>query len=199
MLVSISKKGAEVDKALSELEAAINDYSASAYPIRDAAGRKKKISVHETRKDLTTLIKTFRAAIDAYERMSLPARSLLSDQIEHHKRVRAELKKHLGCTTAAAQRALRVAHEKPNREPDYFRAVLAKDVALVLRNTLQVKPGSTRHTHIRSSGARGGAKYSRVLEQVFTLADGRSTDLEKMIAAGLRLLKDPDLPHNLPS
>jgi hypothetical protein len=198
VLVFVSKKGAGVDKALSELEAAINDYRVCAYPIRDGAGQRTKFTVAETRKELATLDKTLRAALDAFEGMSLPARSLLADQIENPKQVWAELIRHLGCTTDAVPRALHVAKKQPNREPNHFRKVLALRVALVMRDILGVRPTSTRHTHGYIRGTRGGGKYSRVLEQVFTLADGHSTDLEKLIAAGLKLLKDPDLPHNLP-
>ena len=189
VLVSISKAKPEIiDTALSQLEAAIDDYRVYSKPLREEGGRPKGFSVAQTRKELASLAKVLNEALAAYERLSPPAIALLSDQIAPSKRVRAA---QLSDTATAAQHALLAAKNLPDKQPDIHRRVLAMQVAVVIRDTLHVEPVTTRHTHVQQYGTKGGAAYSRVLEQVLKLAVGTSTDLEKMITAGLKLLKDP--------
>ena len=85
---------------------------------------------------------------------------------------------------------------RPHKVADAARNVLAYRIAVVFRDILNVKPTSTSDKQLTAnmSTARGGAAYARVLRATLKAAGVTMYDPGPLIAAGLRLLKDPNLP-----
>jgi len=81
---------------------------------------------------------------------------------------------------------------------DAARNVLAYQVAVVFRDILKIKPTSTSEKQLTPNlyAARGGAAYARVLRATLKAAGVADYDPGPLIAAGLRLLRDPSVPSS---
>ena len=87
--------------------------------------------------------------------------------------------------------ALAALSDQPNKPNDHHLTVWAYEVALVLRDVLEVRPASTRVSNPLVTGTRGGAAYGRLLAASLPLVVVQHVDVDRLIAAGLKLLKDP--------
>lgn len=83
---------------------------------------------------------------------------------------------------------------RPDRRSNVDLLLLSAAVAGVLENDLGHRATTSRHTQPSVTGSRGGAGFSRILEAALVLVGEGSHDLSKLITAGLRLARDPDLP-----
>ena len=194
--ITDAKDNPHIDAALDELTEAIAEYRAHSRPLVDKDGQRSAFSISETRRDLRALSGVFSKALTALKEASPDAQFALECQLDRLDTGVTQLKRELQRATTALASALAEEKRVPDRQPNYHRNMLAMQVARTMRDTLGIRPKSTRHTHVSHYGSRDGAKYSHLLELVLHLADGKSTDLEKSISAGLRLLKDPALPQN---
>ena len=194
VLVSITKEGdPNIDAALSELEHAISAHKAMAQALLKTGGGPTRFSAKKLRIELKALTKNLTKALEVTATTSIAAQCMFADQSANPDEC-LDLTDKLKAASAAAERAWDVAKSIRDKEPNFNRTLLAWKVALVLADILDIRPTSTRHTHIKWDGTKGGAKYSQVLEMVLNLAVGSSTDLQKAITAGLRAWKDPDFP-----
>ena len=76
-----------------------------------------------------------------------------------------------------------------SNHPDYGRRVFAYRIALILRDTLRIKPTATHYDPSVITGIKGGAAYDRVLRRALRLAKIKpAKDLRDLMQEGLRLL-----------
>lgn len=178
------------EEAMVLLLAASGSYRDS-FPIVDRNKRRSRPSISEARSGMANLTKRLAAADDAVEALNLTAKIALgatTDSSIGHFRHRLES---LKVAATAAQELLAA---QPDKQKDNDRIVLARNVALVFRDVLGVKPAATRDTAYQVTGKRGGAGYARVLRATLELAGWPNTDLGPVIDGGLDLLNDPELP-----
>ena len=182
-----------VNQGLRELLESAHTYRSS-FPITDSKGRRSRPNLAESRQAMTKLAKHLLGAQAILEQMPLSGKQALATAAE------APLGP-LGATVSeyalAAKAALVTLKSQPNKAPDNDRAALALQVAVVFRDILKHKPASTRNS-INVTGKRHGAAYASVLQTTLQLAGWHNVDLGPLIDRGLRLLRDPGLPHNMP-
>lgn len=92
----------------------------------------------------------------------------------------------------AVRRASSKAECLPNKPADHARVLLARDIARIIRDTLEETPSSTR---LDPDGwhPEGGALYARMLVATFKVVGIGKKSAEKLIDTGLRLLNRPEL------
>ena len=83
---------------------------------------------------------------------------------------------------------------RPHKVADAARTILAYRVAVVSTDILKKTPSSAKAKQLKENNPRGGAAYDRVLRATLEAAGVTDYDSGPLITAGLRLLKDPDLP-----
>ena len=80
---------------------------------------------------------------------------------------------------------------QPHKGRDHHLAVWAYNVAVVLEDTLKLRPTATRTSNVLVNGSRGGAAYARLLDAARPMVISHSVDLDRVLKKGLQLLKDP--------
>jgi len=184
---------AMVDQAEQELHAAAAIYVQSR-PLVNTTGGRHKLPIAQARAAMLDLHKKLAAAhraatnlppntFGAFRGASRPPLGTLTRRI-------ARLMESVGG-------AYRVLKSAPDKEKDAARAGLAFEVALIIRDTLRVKPARTRLQAFTATSKPRTAAYARVLSATLAVAGTPNVDLGAVMDAGLRLLSDPDLPHNL--
>jgi hypothetical protein len=189
----LKEDAADCDVALAafhQIVEVLGDYEASTLmrrnPVTDVAHPSRNIS--ETRRELTAITDAVKLAHSLIQNSSLDARRLLSGT------TRASLKnldRLLVPLIKAARRASKKAESTVGRPADHSRAILARDIAQITRDTLKRRPSSSRP--VPDTGhARGGALYGRLLVAALKVVNVRVESIGKPIDAGLRLLDHPE-------
>lgn len=192
-LVSIPKVDPNVVQAAAdELMNAAADYMAS-QPIVDPQGRRSKPNLAEARASVATLHKHLTKAMEQLSDLPLDARTAIGQATNAPLgKMRSDIEQ----VQQAAEKALAELSARPNKVADAARYVLAYEVAVVFRDILNLMPTSTSDKQLTEnmSTARGGAAYARVLRATLEAAGVVNYNQGPLIAAGLALLKDRDLP-----
>ena len=195
VLTSIPKVDPDiVQTATDELMNAADDYMAS-QPLVDPEGRRSKPNLAEARARVAALHKHLAKASEQLSDLPLDARSAIGQATNAPLgKMRTDVEQ----VRQAVEKALAYLAAHPHKVADAARNVLAYRVAVVFRDILKVKPTSTSDRQLtpNMSTARGGAAYARVLRATLKAAGVVNYDPGPLITAGLRLLKDPNLPSN---
>lgn len=192
LLLKLSKSNvASATDAFDALLKAAEHYKDSR-PSIDESGTRSKLSTSKAREGLRSLQKKLLIAKVAALDLPANAISVFCDFYENPKgKLVAELERAM----QAADQALQVLQNRPDKTTNYDRLVLAYQVAVVLRDTLKLNPSSTRDTAINVTGKKNGAAYARTLRATLKMAGVSQVDIGPLINGGLQLLSDPDLPH----
>lgn len=193
VLTSISKVDPDVvQTATDKLMNAADDYMAS-QPLIDPMGRRSKPNLAKARASLAGLHNHLTKALEQLSDLPLDARAAIG-QVTNAPvgKMRSEIDQ----VRQAVARALADLAAHPHKIADAARNVLAYRVAVVFRDILKVNPTTTNDKQLtpNMSTARGGAAYARVLRATLKAAGVVNYDPGPLITAGLRLLKDPNLP-----
>ncbi|APW46667.1 hypothetical protein [Rhodoferax antarcticus] len=193
VLTSIPKVDPDVvQTATAELMNAADDYMAS-QPLVDPKGRRSKPNLAEARASVAALQKHLAKALEQLSVLPLDARTAIGQATNAPLgKMRSDIEQ----VRQVVEKALVELSARPRKIADAARNVLAYQVAAVFRDTLKVKPTSTSDKQLTAnmSTARGGAAYARVLRATLKAAGVVNYDPGPLIAAGLTLLKDPNLP-----
>ena len=193
VLASIPKVNPNlVQAAADELMNAADDYISS-QPIVDPQGRRSKPNLAEARASIAALHKYLANAKEQLSALPLDARTAIGQATNAPLgKMRSDIEQ----VRQAVEKALVELSARPHKVADAARNVLAYQVAVVFRDILNVKPTSTSEKQLtpNMATARGGAAYARVLRATLKAAGVATCDPGPLITAGLRLLKDPNLP-----
>ena len=193
-LTSIPKVDPDVVQAAAdELMNAADDYIAS-QPMVDPQGRRSKPNLAEARASVVALHQHLANAQEQLSALPLDARAAIGNSTNAPLgKMRSDIEQ----VRKAVEKALAELSARPHKVADAARNVLAYEVAVVFRDILNVKPTSTSEKQLtpNMSTARGGAAYARVLRATLKAAGVAAYDPGPLITAGLRLLKDPNLPQ----
>lgn len=191
VLTNIPKVDPEVvQTAADELMNAADDYMAS-QPLVDPKGRRSKSNLAEARASVAALHKHLAKAQEQLSDLSLDARAAIGQATN------APIGKMLSDieeVRKAIQIALKALSARPHKVADAARNILAYQVAVVFTDILKKTPSSARAEQLKEKNPRGGAAYDRVLRATLKAAGVTNYDSGPLITAGLRLLRDPDLP-----
>lgn len=181
-----------VETAADALMDAADQYKA-AHPLVDSKGRRSKPKIAEGRASMLTVQKHLAKAGDALSALPLDARTTLGQATDAPF---GEMLTNIDQMRRAVEKALTSLNVSPDKVPDEARRVLAYEVAVVFRDILKMKPTSTSERQLTQNMATGrsGAAYARVLRATLNAAGVADYDPGPLVAAGLRLLNDPDLP-----
>ncbi len=195
LLGALKPKDVEaVEQAMEALLQAADSYKSSHSRV-ESNGRKTRPNIAESRAAMAKLVKHLNDAQSA--RSVLPA-SALEALANAADAPIGQQARGLDVFALSARSALKSLQDQPNKQVDDDISVCALAVALVFREILRLKPAATRDKSLNVTGMRGGAAYARVLRQTLVLVGRRNVDIGPVIDRGLALLKDPELPHNLP-
>ena len=146
----------KVRQAYDGIVAAIDDYKKS-YPIND--GRLVRNNVATTRSEILRLSKRLEEVSEAMNVLSLESATLISNAMDmsfgEFKAVILPLKEGI-------EKAGIMAKKIPDKQPDHYRVVFARDVAKAMADA-SMKVATTRPSD-QITGGRGGALYGRVLQ-----------------------------------
>ena len=163
----------------------------SSQPYIDAAGHRSRPGIAEDRAAVRKVRQKASELQDAIASMSVHARHAVA----------AAMNAPLGTLTIglealsnAAPQAVSQLQAEKDKAGDHHLNVWAYDVAVVLRDVLQIKPSATRDDG-STRRVRGGAAYARVLRETHMLISSRSLDTARLIDKGLKLLKNPRGDH----
>ena len=175
------------DRALAALTQAAGNYRAS-LTLVDTEGRRSRPASKASRRAVRRVRDKLGALQHAIATLPVVALASLSTALNNP----------LGAVTVpmqtladAIEPALAALSDQPNKPNDHHLTVWAYEVALVLRDVLEVRPASTRVSNPLVTGTRGGAAYGRLLAASLPLVVVQHVDVDRLIAAGLKLLKDP--------
>jgi hypothetical protein len=198
LLTSLPKVDPAVAQlAVDDLMDAADQYKTS-QPLVDAQGRRSKPSIAKARASMAALHKQLAKAqeqlVKAQELLSslpLNAKTAIGNVTD------APIGKmifDIAQVCQAVEKALDELAARPNKVTDAARSILAYRVAVVFRDILKKKPSSTQAKQLKENKSRGGAAYDRVLRATLKAAGVINYGSGLLIAAGLRLLNDPNLP-----
>jgi hypothetical protein len=181
-----------VTTAADALMNAADNYMAS-QPIVDPKGRRSKPNLAEARAGMAALHKHLTNAIKQLSDLPLDARAAIG-QVTNAPlgKMRADIEQ----VRHAVETALAELNDRPHKVADAARCVLAYQVAVVFRDILNLAPTSTSEKQLTQnmSTARGGGAYASVLRATLKASGVEDYDPGPLISAGLRLLKDTNLP-----
>jgi hypothetical protein len=183
-----------VQHSTAELLEIADAYRAS-FSLLDAAGRRSRPSLAESRQAMKKLAKLLDDANEVFGALPVTAKQSFATAAGAPL---GPLAQSLAHYSQAAHAALESLLKQANKPSDDARTVLALQVALVFRDTLGLKATTTRINSINVTGTRGGASYARVLSITLALAGWPNVSLGPLIDSGLELLGDKALPHNVP-
>jgi hypothetical protein len=188
-LVLVLAKGnaALADQALRALTDAADRYHAPA-PAIDAEGHRTGKSVSASRNAVRRVGERLRGLQDALAAMPFDAMATVLMALGRPLGAVNGILRDLATAVDTARSEL---DHQPNKPPDYRLTVWAYEVALVLRDILGVRPTATRVSSPLVTGARGGAAYGRLLAAALPLVVAQHVDVDRLIGAGLKLLKNP--------
>ena len=181
-----------IEPAVESLMEAADQYTASR-PVVDPKGRHSKPNLAEARASIAALHKHLAKALEQLADLPLDARAAIGQATNAPLgKMRSDIEQ----VRQAAENALTELTARPNKVADAARNVLAYQVAVIFRDILNVMPTSTSDKQLTQNmtTARGGAAYARVLRATLKAAGVTMYDAGPLITAGLRLLKDPNLP-----
>ena len=191
LLIRIPKVAtAEIPTAVKALMDAADEYTASQLLI-NVDGRHSKPGIADARASLLDLHKTVCKAEAQYFNLPINAITTVANI---HESTLFSLKPDFENILLSIETARYLLLSEPDKPVNIDRNILAYQVAVVFRDILKVTPTSTRAKQLKIINARGGAAYDRVLRATLKVAGVNNYDSEPLIAAGLRLLKDLDLP-----
>lgn len=173
---------------------AVEGYLASK-PYSDRAGRRTMPGLRESRQALRRLLGSLEKIDRQLSNLPLKARTAVGEATNAPLgKITLPIREML----TAVPDALQSLESLPNKENDYHRAVLARQVGVVFEDILAMKPTSTRERQLtqNATGGRSGGAYARVLRATLKVAGITSYDSGPLIDAGLRLLKDKALPRS---
>lgn len=181
---------AVVPTAVDVLMDAADQYKASQFLV-DPKGRRSKPNLAEARSSVAALHKHLAKAQEQLSNLPWDAMTAIG-QVTNAPlgRMRSDIEQ----VRQAVEQALAELTARPHKVADAARSVLAYQVAIVFRDILKKTPSSTRAKQLKDNKSRGGAAYDRVLRATLKAAGVTNYDSGPMITAGLRLLKDPNLP-----
>lgn len=193
VLISIPKVDPNaVQTAADELMTVADDYLAS-QPMVDPQGRRRKANLSEARSSVVALHKHLIRALEQLSDLPLDARTAIGQATNAPLgKMRSDIEQ----VRQAVEKALAELSARPHKVTDSARNILAYQVAVVFRDILKVKPTSTSDKQLTQnmSRARGGGAYARVMRATLKAAGVFDYNASPLITAGLRLLKDPNLP-----
>ena len=181
---------AVIPTAVKALMDAADEYTASQLLI-DVDERRSKPGIADARGSLQELHRTVCKAEAQYFNLPINAITAVANIRES---TLFSLKSDFENILLSIETARYLLLSEPDKPADIDRNILAYQVAVAFRDILKVTPTSTRAKQLKMINARGGAAYDRVLRATLKVAGVINYDSEPLIAAGLRLLKDPDLP-----
>lgn len=181
---------ASIPKAVNELMDAADEYKAS-QPMVDVNGRHSKPGLAVARASLLELHKTMCRAEAQY--LDLPINAI-TEVAETRDTTLFGLKPDFANILLSIETARHLLLSEPDRPANAERNILAYRVAFVFKDILKITPTSTNAKQLKENKARGGAAYDRVLRATLKVAGVINYDSGPLITAGLRLLRDPDLP-----
>lgn len=217
LLASIPKVDSSViETAVVALMDAADQYMAS-QPMVDPKGRRGKPSLAEARASVVALDTTLAKAQMQLSALPLDAmtaigratkvpieelRSLTVSDVDSdcdgNFRTAIGLVGKMGKDIEKMRSAVALAMDelaaRPHKVADAARNILAYRVAVVFTDILKKTPSSAKAKQLKENNPRGGAAYDRVLRATLKVAGVTNYDSGPLITAGLRLLKDPDLP-----
>lgn len=215
LLTSIPKVDPEaVSPAIDALMDAADQYKAS-QPLVDPKGRRSKPSIADARTSVAALLKHLVKAQEQLSNLPLDAMSAIgqaigvpldemrcisvSDDDALDLNFRAAIGKiaaNLEQARQAVERAQNELVDRPHKVADTARNMLAYQVAVVFTDILHKKPASTSERQLKGKKSRGAA-YARALRVTLKIAGVTDYDSDPVISAGLRLLKDQNLPSRV--
>jgi hypothetical protein len=192
VLRQLTKSDARRKAARADLDAAIAAYS-------ELAGHLvQERRVSDTRKALVELDDAVKATRAVLRSLPLTARTLfLRASREINTPLARTLPPILDGAVVAVRHACGAARGLPDKSPDHTVAILAYDVARIMKDGLRIKPTMTRDD-VLATGARGGAAYARLLRAVLAQAGYPAEHVESLSAImrkGIQLLRSPSLPR----
>ncbi len=176
----------DVDAATSQLLEAIEQFR-SHFPHKTKRLRERS-KVAETRESLRKLLDALRAASTRTRGLPFDAKARIAKQA---KQPLGTLTRTLLHWEAAASETYTKMAKAKDRPENIAPSVLARDVAMILRGTLDGKISLTSDQNT-SGSSRGGAAYCRLLRATL-IASGATPpeDLMPILRDGKRLLDDP--------
>lgn len=194
---------------------AADQYLAS-HPLVDRTGRRGQPRISEARASLTVLHNHLVAVQEQLSKLPLDAiaaigqatdvprdelRCLSKSDVdlgsdENFHSAIGKIGAYIKHARQATERARDQLAKRPHKVANAARNILAYQVALVFRDILKKMPSCTRAKQLKDNKSRGGAAYDRVLRATLSVAGVTDYDSGPLIAAGLRLLKDPNLPSH---
>lgn len=181
---------ADIPQAVRELLEAAEVYKASK-PLKDSNGRSNKLGIAEARSRLFELHDTMCEAESQIS--SLPVNALAA-LTEAHDSTLFGIKADLAKIIYSIETALYCLLSEPDKPKDHARHYLAREVALIMRDVLKMKVASSTSKQLKAINARGGAAYARILGATLNVAGVVGFDAGQLVATGIRLLNDPELP-----
>ena len=182
---------AVIPTAVEALMEAADQYKAS-QPLVDINGRHSKPGLAVARASLLELHKTMCRAEAQYLHLPINAITAVA---ETRDTTLFGLKPDFANILLSIETARHLLLGEPDKSPNVERNILAYQVAVVFRDILKMKPATTNAKQLKENKARGGAAYDRVLRATLKIAGVVDYDSKPLITAGLRLLRDPELPR----
>jgi len=187
-----------IEHAVDELMAAADNYLMSR-PLVDDRDHHSVPTVAEARRAMAQLHRDLTKAQQQLANLPLNAKHTLStvyeaqntasalsaDRQSAMRLINAGVERILSATAAA----LTTLKALPDKTPDYFRVVLAYQVAVVFVDVLKLHPSSTLERQLKENNPRGGAAYDRVLRATLKAAKVDSFDSGPLVSNGLKLLQ----------
>ena len=191
LLASIPKVApSAIAPAVEALMDAADQYIASQFLV-DAKGRRTRPALAEGRESIARLVKELTSVQVAVRNLPINAKRELSNAYNAPLGKLTIALEQMCDAAIAAQFSM---SQLPNKVPNHARDVLAFQVAVIFTDILKKTPSSARAKQLKENNPRGGAAYDRVLRATLKAAGVTDYDSGPLITAGLRLLKDPDLP-----
>lgn len=182
--------GPVVERAEQALLAAVDDYLLSR-PLVGSTGAQSALPIKLARDGFAKLTSRLR---DAQAAVSALPPNALSALDQTCRPAMGSLQVRLARLIGTVERAKAVLDQAKDKPADAARAALAREVALVTRDILRLRPARSRLTKFTGTSKPRTAAYARLLQATFAVAGLPSTDLGRWIDAGLDLLDDPALP-----
>lgn len=181
---------------LKQLVEISDDYKQAMVIVLDPkTGRLEKTKFADTKKSVTKLRNGIAKLITILE--DIPQTDLAGFELEMFANqpaescsFRAQLK--IAYKTAEAIMQTRSHHIKDST--NQYRTVAAYRVAKVIMNSLGKKVAMTLDSTLNKNSKPTSALYCRLLKMTLALANEQNFDVQKVMAAGITLLNDPDLP-----
>lgn len=187
ILGEVCNDSIKAEQAYFNIEDAIHEYQKS-YPYAvDSYLSREKIS--DIRKEVSALLKQIEKVSSCIEGLSLEAKIQVSNVMDMNF---VEVKALLLPLKDGVETAKNIVERKPDKSPDFYRNILAREIAKALSD-VGIPVASTRLGE-NINGSRNGATYARVLDHACKQAGLPSIKLDDLIDEGIKLWKDSALP-----